>query len=181
MSKKKKSILPGLEVLIILVFFISFLIFAVPRCNKKKLDYQNQFPDETAETETDDPPSAPDTIIVAVPVTEPVVATTPVPTLPQNNPGTTANATTYATRLYVTIDQLNLRTGPSLDSTAIGKLALYEEVYFLNEITPFTQAISLGTEMANEPWVKIRSRRGVEGWVYGAGVYYYKRKREGME
>jgi len=177
MSKKKKSILPGLEIMIIAVFFISFLVFAVPRCNKKKLEYQqSQLPDDTDELTGDAVTT--DTILVPVPTATPPVAASPVPTLPATASQTT---TSYATRLYVTIDELNLRTGPSLDSTSISKLALYEEVYFLNEITPFTQEISLGTEMANEPWVKIKSQRGLEGWVYGAGVYYYKRKRDGME
>jgi len=161
MSKKKKSVLPGIEVLIILVFFINV---------------------NNPTAANNDPLATADTIIVATPAaTPPAVATTPVPTLPQGGRNSAANATTYATRLYVTIDGLNVRTGPSLDSTAISKLALYEEVYFLNEITPFTQQISLGAEMANEPWVKIKSRSGLEGWVYGAGVYYYKRKRDGVE
>ena len=180
MSKKKKSILPGLEIMIIMVFFISFLVFAVPRCNKKKLEYQqSQLPEDTDElAEGAADALTTDTILVPVPVTTTPVAVNPVPTLPA---AASQTATSYATRLYVTIDELNLRTGPSLDSAIISKLALYEEVYFLNEITPFTQEISLGTEMANEPWVKIKSQGGPEGWVYGAGVFYYKRKRDGME
>jgi len=60
-------------------------------------------------------------------------------------------------------------------------LVLYEEVHFLNEITPFTEKISLGTSVADEPWVKVKTKRGGEGWVYGAGVYYYKRKYPGMD
>ena len=64
-----------------------------------------------------------------------------------------------------------------MDSTIITKLKLFEEVSFMDEVTSFKQRISLGPEIAEEPWVKIRSRKGHIGWVYGAGVNYYKKRR----
>ncbi len=190
MAKKKKSLLPGLEIMIIIVFFISFMLFAIPRCNKKKMEYAStdaaNTPTATAEenlsTSTD---VAPDSILVpatTAAVTAPnaatPVATTPVP---QASPTLPPTVTNTATRLYVTIDGLNIRSGPSLDSSILNKLVLFEEVHFLNEITPFTEQISLGTSVADEPWVKVKTKRGGEGWVYGAGVYYYKRKYPGMD
>ena len=81
------------------------------------------------------------------------------------------------TPLFVNIDGLNLRRGPSLDSAIIMKLPLHEQVGFMNEVTDSTSQISLGNEIANEPWVKVRHKGGRIGWVYGAGVHYYKRKR----
>jgi len=122
MAKKKKSILPGLEIMIIIVFFISFMLFAIPRCNKKQMEY----------------------------------------------------ASTNAADTPTTTDQIE-------DSAILNKLVLFEEVHFLNEITPFTEQISLGTTVADEPWIKVQTKRGGEGWVYGAGVYYYKRKYPGMD
>lgn len=93
----------------------------------------------------------------------------------------TKNAETELSKLYVTIDGLKLRTGPSLDSTVLYQCSLFEEVYFMNEVTDSTYQLSLGKEMADEPWVKVKNKRGKVGWVYGAGVNYYKKKREGVQ
>jgi len=52
---------------------------------------------------------------------------------------------------------------------------------FLNEVSDSTDIISLGEGIiANEPWVKVRHYKGNEGWVYGAGVHYYKMKYPGL-
>jgi hypothetical protein len=40
--------------------------------------------------------------------------------------------------------------------------------------------VNLGTEKADEPYVKIKTKRGTVGWVYGAGVHYVKKKRSGV-
>lgn len=188
MAKKKKSLLPGLEIMIIIVFFVSFMLFAIPRCNEKRLEYAStdaaDAPAATVEEEdlTASADPTPDSILVpattAVPAATVPIATAPVLQTPATVPATNMNA---ATRLYVTIDGLNIRSGPSLDSSILNKLVLFEEVHFLNEITPFTEQISLGASMADEPWVKVKTKRGGEGWVYGAGVYYYKRKYPGMD
>ncbi len=186
MAKKKKSLLPGLEIMIIIVFFISFMLFAIPRCNEKRLEYAStDAADTTADTEqaaedtqTTSPPDS--VLLPASPVTEVTMPAATAPVL-QTSPTLPATAVNTATRLYVTIDGLNIRSAPSLDSAILNKLVLFEEVHFLNEITPFTEQISLGTTVADEPWVKVKTKRGGEGWVYGAGVYYYKRKYPGMD
>jgi len=82
--------------------------------------------------------------------------------------------------LYVTIDGLKLRKGPSLDSLTIQKLPLFEKVYFLDEVTDFKQKINLGRKVTEEPWVKIKTKKGRIGWVYGAGVHYIKQKNDGV-
>jgi len=188
MAKKKKSILPGLEIMIIIVFFISFMLFAIPRCNKKQMEYAStnaaDTPTTTDQIEDTLPTnnSKPDSILVPATtlaeVPAPVTTAPELQTIPATLPATVTNT---ATRLYVTIDGLNIRSGPSLDSAILNKLVLFEEVHFLNEITPFTEQISLGTTVADEPWIKVQTKRGGEGWVYGAGVYYYKRKYPGMD
>ncbi len=187
MAKKKKSLLPGIEIMIIIVFFISFMLFAIPRCNEKRLEYAST---DAADTPAiSDPVSEDDQTIISpdsilVPASSVTEVTIPVATAPALQPSPTLPAATSistATRLYVTIDGLNIRSGPSLDSAILNKLVLFEEVHFLNEITPFTEQISLGTTVADEPWVKVKTKRGGEGWVYGAGVFYYKRKYPGMD
>lgn len=193
MSKKKQtaSIRPKLEVLIILVFFLSFIVWAASKCNASQIQDQlvemtnaeeeavegtEENPDGSTPAEGDpygatplDPPAADPT-------------TNPAPNTPSAKTGNstfsaTADPSQNLSKLYVTIDGLNMRTGPHLDSTILYKLPLFEEVYFLNEVTDSTQKISLGTEMADEPWVKIKHKRGRVGWVYGAGVNYYRKAR----
>jgi hypothetical protein len=85
------------------------------------------------------------------------------------------------TPLYSTIDGLNVRKGPGVRFGVVDRLELYEEVAFLNEVTDSTEQINLGSVTPDEPWVKIRTGKGREGWVYGAGVDFYKRKLEGVE
>lgn len=84
------------------------------------------------------------------------------------------------TVLYVTFDGLNVRSGPALKYGKVDRLDLYEEVVFLNEVTDSAFTIDLGEIAPTEPWVKIRTPSGKEGWVFGAGVDYFKRKLEGV-
>lgn len=85
------------------------------------------------------------------------------------------------TPLFVTIQGLALRSGFGLNHEIIDRLELYEEVNFLNEVTDSLYTIKLGNITPTEPWVKVRSQKGRDGWVYGAGVDFYKRKLEGVE
>lgn len=85
------------------------------------------------------------------------------------------------TPLYVTFEGLNVRSGPGMNYGRIDRLALFEEVTFLNEVTDSSYQIDLGQVTPNEPWVKILTPSGKEGWVYGAGVDYYKRQLHGVE
>jgi hypothetical protein len=106
------------------------------------------------------------------------------PTRPalSNQPAQTqapASSSTYST-LYVSIEGLKVRKEPGLKSETVAKLALYEPVTFLNEKTKWTQEISLGYEKVTDHWVKVRTQSGKEGWVFGAGVHYYKTKRQGV-
>jgi Bacterial SH3 domain len=96
---------------------------------------------------------------------------------------TTKPTTTPATKntsLYVTIDGLKVRKEPGLKSETIDQLKLYDQVEFLNKRTDWTQEISLGLEKVTDHWVKVKTKRGKEGWVFGAGVNYYKEKRKGV-
>ncbi|MBK8703339.1 MAG: SH3 domain-containing protein [Saprospiraceae bacterium] len=83
--------------------------------------------------------------------------------------------------MYVTIDGLNVRSTPGLKGQVLDRLALYDEVFFLNERTDSLYEFSIGKVKVKEAYVKIRTRKGRTGWVYGAGVHYYKMKREGAE
>ena len=84
------------------------------------------------------------------------------------------------TTLYSTIDGLNVRVQPKLGAAIIGRLSLYEPVTYMNEVTDSLFTIDLGDIEPTEPWVKIRLENGKQGWVYGAGVSYYKYRLEGV-
>ncbi len=181
MARKKKSNLPNIEILILLVLLFSFISFAVVRCNKTKASYQEE---EAQAQNVDAVASKMDSKKTIQEEAKKVVSTDVVENKATNSivtkeapVATTPTEPTVVSRLYVTLEDLNLRTGPHLDSTVLTKLNLFEEVFFMNAVTDFTQTISLGPETATEPWVKVRSRKGHVGWVYGAGVNYYRKRR----
>jgi len=173
MTKKKKGLLPRIEILIILVFFISFILWAMSKCSAKQSLNERLTPDEDLTAQED---SVPDFTITPKPLPQNADA------IDASQNETTAKAPVEElSKLFITIEGLKLRTGPDLDSTVIYQFPLFEEVYFMNEVTDSTYQISLGKEIADEPWVKVKNKRGKIGWVYGAGVNYYKKKREGVQ
>lgn len=168
MSEKGGTILPKIEIIIMLIFFLGFTIWAMSRCNATREKYQmeeQQENQETAEVEMKGTP----------------VIDEPADSAVTEEPPATVPTERFGAPLYVTIDGLNMREEPTLKSPVILNLDLYEQVYFMNEVTSFKDSISLGSVMAFEPWVKIRHRKGRTGWVYGAGVHYYKMKYPGVK
>lgn len=95
-------------------------------------------------------------------------------------PPAATNSSTSETTLYVTIEGLNVRKEPGLKGETLATLTLYEPVTFLNKKTDWSQEISLGYEKVTDHWVKIRTQSGKEGWVFGAGLHYYRMKRGGV-
>jgi hypothetical protein len=73
-----------------------------------------------------------------------------------------------------------VRKEPGLKGETVAELKLFEPVTFLNQKTDWTQEISLGYEKVTDHWIKIRTQSGKSGWVFGAGVHYYKMKRKGV-
>ncbi len=171
MSKKASGILPKFEIIIIAVFFFSFIIWAVSRCSDiKEAAVERLADDETPEqvTVTGTPEGIANVVNDG---TRDTVYLTRRDTMTDNR--------TYG-RLYITINNLKVRKEPGLKSDVISQLPLFSEVKFLDEVTDSTFQINLGYETADEPYVKIRTPQGKDGWVYGAGVNYYKKKRSGV-
>lgn len=169
---KKANALPKIEVLILAIFFISFVIWMVPRCTATKTEYQQADLEEAAEDAMLSEEVVEDsaTLEIATPV---------VPTpLPRSKPVPGRPIVEKVTTLYVTLENLNMRVEPRVGAKIVDRLSLYDEVAFLNEITDSTTEINLGKLVTNEPWVKVKNKKGQEGWVYGAGVHYYKIKLE---
>ena len=182
MANKKKGLLPKVEVLIILVFFLSFIAWAMTKCNATQMLYEEE---AVAEEQIEEPDDNSTADVSAIPNadsdSETATATPSSETASSSSSTSSASDNQDLSRLYITIDKLKLREEPNLESDVILEFPLFERVWFMNEITEFKEEINLGKELANEPWVKVKSKKGHIGWVYGAGVHYHKQKRSGVE
>jgi uncharacterized protein YgiM (DUF1202 family) len=197
--------IPKIEGLIIFAFLVCVALWAVSKCTARRSEIGRKLQELSDERE--DRPVRRDTVFVpqqvqtTPPVQTPVsteapaprpVPAGPPPSTPQTTPRTAAApvskspaktaapaaaASKYAT-LYVTIDGLNLRKTPGLKAETIEQLELYQPVLFLNQKSEKPEEINLGTEKVTDHWVKVRTQSGKEGWVFGAGVHYYKTKRK---
>ncbi len=170
---------PKFELLLLAIFFVSFSVWAITKCNRTQKAL-NPTPTVVAPTaDTTVPPTNNNGLPpIIIDSTEEVTQT---PTKNKISPDKRIRKVIIDRAiLYVTIDGLKLRKGPSLDSMTILKLPLFEKVYFLDEVTDFKQKINLGRKVTEEPWVKIKTKKGQSGWVYGAGVNYYKKKQDGV-
>lgn len=163
MAEGKKPTLVKLELIVFGVILLVFMIWVSRKCSRAQMDYEAsaRLAEETAD----------DTVYAPSPAPEQ-------PAAPAAGTAATARRPTSASTsvLYVCIEGLKMRSGPGLRHELIDQFPLYTELSFLGEVSSRVDTISLGKIMAAEPWVKVRSPKGREGWVYGAGVSYYKRK-----
>lgn len=173
--KKKQEeggVLPKIELLFIFIFFLVFITWAMSKCGSVQEEYAQENKKDDALTETTKVPEekvekeAAAKLAAAAKAKEAEVEASKTPVVKIEK----------RTVLYVLLDGLKLRKSHHLDSAVVKTLKLNDEVYFLGETTDFKQKINLGDRMAFEPWVKIRAYTGHEGWVYGAGVHYFKPK-----
>ena len=171
-NKKKNTLLPRFELLLVGVFFTIVLIWGVSRCGSARQQYidENNLVEPKEEKPVFESPAA------------------KMDPLPQKDsleaPQTTDRVRTIRERytpLYITVDGMNVRNQPKLNAGVVDRLKLFDEVIFLNEVTDFQQEINLGDTTTLAPWVKVKTSKGKVGWVYGAGVNYYKTKLEGVD
>lgn len=202
-----KGLLSKVEYIVIGVLALIFLIWTASKCNAHKEEAQSaeaieamqdsvahaaEKPATSAQpiAQPAPQPAAPAsnpgsyTPINGEPATTQPTATGNMATPTQSNAATEATApakeTAGLSRLYVTIDKLKVRKTPGLKGESLGELKLFDEVYYMNEVTDSLYEVNLGREKAKEPYVKIKTKRGTVGWVYGAGVNYIKKKRSGV-
>lgn len=166
-SKKKQAnegVLPKIELLFIFIFFLVFITWTMSKCGSVQEEYAQEAKKNTPLTE-----------VVKAPNKKEETATKPAEVTKEEKVIAPVKIE-KRTVLYVLLDGLKLRKGHHLDSSVVKALKLNDEVYYLNETTDFKQKVNLGDRMAYEPWVKVRAYTGHEGWVYGAGVHYFKPK-----
>lgn len=200
--------LPKSETFILLAFLVCTALWAISKCSESRADAVRkvrQIEDADDEGQSVKMDTAAKPVAPQKPSTEPVATQNPVPP-PSLAPQTTSptvsrpgsipkrpsntppadpapakkNSDANNSTLYVTIEGLKVRKEPGLKGETLAELTLYEPVTFLNKKTEWTQEISLGYEKVTDHWVKVRTQSGKEGWVFGAGVHYYKMKRQGV-
>lgn len=200
--------IPRVESVIVIVFFLCIALWAISKCSSRR--DQSLRSERFASEEADERPQKRDTVYIPQPQAQPVpqpqeqpTVTTPAKGLPKlQNPTPAAEPTAAepATRpvlsnepqaapppasakystLFVTIDGLNMRKEPNRKSPVVARLKLDEQVFFLNKKSEQPEEINLGYEKVTDYWVNVRTKSGKEGWVFGAGVHYYKMKRKGV-
>lgn len=198
--------LPKAEILILLAFLVCMALWTRTKCSERRADSVRKVRG-MEDPDGEDRPIRRDTVVLApapkTPSNEmPIiaenpgmpVAKTPQTSLPAPQPGaapkrptlsntpatTTTPPGTSGSTLFVTIEGLKVRREPGLKSETLAELKLNDPVAFLNKKTEWTQEISLGYEKVTDHWVKVRTQTGIEGWVFGAGVHFYKMKRQGV-
>lgn len=161
-----------IEVILIAALALFFLIWAVSKCNATKAELQaKKAAEETqdslalVEKQEQEKPAEP--------------AANPQPATAQPKQEVVVDSNDDYARLFVVIDKLKLRSKPGLKSDVLAELSLFEQVYFLNETTDSTYEVNLGKMIVNEPYLKVKTKKGKEGWVYGAGISYMKKKHPG--
>ncbi len=97
----------------------------------------------------------------------------PTPPAPTITPDSTEVAPA-PTLLYPWVDNLNLREAPKTSATVVAKANSGDALIYLEEQTDFTEEIKLRGKTYDEPWVKVRTSEGQEGWVFAGAL-----KREG--
>lgn len=178
----KKKALPRLEVILILVFFVAFVLWAMRKCSENREMYQEHIP-ETEEQETT---TSVDSVITpeifnVPPTSSEQPQTEQQPGVRNADEAPSRTIQEKYTPLYVTLENLNMREIPALNGKVLDRLKLYDEVTFLNEVTDSIHEINLGSKLTQAPWIKVKTKKGKVGWVYGAGVHYYKTKLEGVD
>ena len=161
-----------IEVILIAGLALFFLIWAVSKCNSTKAELQAKRAAEAAQ----------DSLAMLEKQNQEQAAkqvAKPGPANTQPKQNLLADPNEDYARLFVVIDKLKLRSEPGLKSEVLAELNLFDQVYFLDEMTDSTFEVNLGRMVVDEPYLKVRTKKGLEGWVYGAGINYMKKKHPG--
>ena len=72
----------------------------------------------------------------------------------------------------VNVDGLQLRAAPGPEGKVIRGLKLGESLTDMGEVSDFTTAVQLRGIAFNEPWLKVKTGKEEEGWVYGGALSF---------
>lgn len=77
-----------------------------------------------------------------------------------------------STRLTTNLDEVRLREAPGEDANVLRSLPKGAVLYDLGEVSDFTTKVQLRGIQFDEPWLKVRTEDGLEGWVYGGALNF---------
>lgn len=158
MNVKQIERLMMLALVVIAVFFLMRQCLASENSTEGMMQ-----PITTEQTPAETPASTPT-------VTTPAAATTV-----RRDTIVQTQIVTKPTPLFIWIDQLKLRSEPSLSGTLLAELPLNSQVSFQNETSTFKQKITLDNVEYDERWLKVKTTTGQIGWVYGGGIRLYQK------
>lgn len=75
------------------------------------------------------------------------------------------------TQIKVSISNLRLFSKPGVEGRALRKLKRGEILKDLGQVSPFLTPLNLNGQAYVEPWLRVQSGKGEQGWVYGAVLY----------
>ena len=158
-----------IEFIVGAVLVLIFMVWAFDKCSSTRAQSQPDTPTPTEQPAQDPTPAQPTTPAT----TTTTVTQTPQPTTPTPAPAQSTTTVVARQSVYITVDSLNMRDKPFLNSNIMARLPRGTEVYFVNEVTEFTQKITMDGKSYEEPWVKVETQSGTQGWLYGGGVRFY--------
>jgi hypothetical protein len=85
-----------------------------------------------------------------------------------NDSGTRNEEETH--KLVLIMDKLHLRVEPGLKGEIITKLTKGKTVEDLGEVSSFLTPVKMDSVLYCEPWMKVKTDDGQEGWIYAAGI-----------
>lgn len=72
--------------------------------------------------------------------------------------------------LEVYIDDFKMRSGPGVQHEEVARLKENDMVTFSGEESMHSTPIKLRGVQLNATWLKVKTRDGVDGWIYGGGI-----------
>lgn len=82
-----------------------------------------------------------------------------------------SSGSTNPNQIKVSISGLRLFSSPGVEGRALRKLKRGEFLKDLGEVSRFLTPLNLNGRAYVEPWLKVESSSGEQGWVYGAVLY----------
>lgn len=83
---------------------------------------------------------------------------------------TTSEPFTADEQVYTWVDKLNIRDLPKLDGKVVAQAATQTPLRFTGEQSEASETIVLRGVVYQEPWMKVVTPEGTEGWVFGGAV-----------
>ena len=94
------------------------------------------------------------------------ITETPTETIPEDIP------VEKMVPLIVNLDNLRLRADAGEKGKEIGRLPKGTVLQDLGEVSDFTTRVRLRGIWFDEPWLKVRTEQGLEGWVYAGAIRF---------